>query len=79
MLEFWYIERWLLSGYSIVLALSFQDNSVERFEGSSCKLVLKPLLMSFLPCEYFPVKGVKSVTEFAQLDFKPKFKHFKYF
>ena len=34
--------------------------------------------MSLLPCEYFPVKGVKSVTEFAQLDFKPKFKHFKY-
>ena len=26
-----YIERGPLSGYSIVLALSFQDNSVERF------------------------------------------------
>ena len=28
--------------------------------------------------EHFPVKGGKSVTEFAQLDFKLKFKLFKY-
>ena len=28
--------------------------------------------------EHFPVKGGKSVTGFVQLDFKPKFKYFKY-